>query len=193
MTRLLPALVLLAGFTACTRAHAPAASPQGKPPERLDASVFKPEHESLHFSLNRPAYVAVFEVIPNGGVRMLYPSTTSEGVHHAGYSVEAVPEVLLNSDSFSGHLASAGFASRTRPHYFFLVASLHAMGASRFVRAPQALYSAMGSSNYSARDPHVAMRSIVNDVLHLPDDRSWVSDSYEAGPDEVAAFYGMRD
>jgi hypothetical protein len=193
MTRLLPALVLLAGLTACARQYAPADPPPGELPERLDASVFKPEHESLRFSLNRPAYVAVFEVVPRGGVRMLYPSKSSEEVHHAGYSAEAVPEVLLSFASFFGDSAIAGFASRNEPHYFFLVASLHAMGTSRFVRAPRALFSAMGSANYAARDPHVAMRSIVTDVLRLPDDESWVSDSYEAGPEDVAAFYGMGD
>jgi hypothetical protein len=184
MMRLLPSLLLLAAAVSCTghRAAPEQAGASTDNDTELRADLFEPEAGSLRFSLTRPAYVAIFEVEPFRGVRMLSPATTSGGWHHAGLTVERVAPALLGAETYYRD-AGTSSGNRITPHYFFLVASVNPLQTERYVRAPAALFDAMGAEVYAGRDPHVAMQSIVSDVLQLPDDDSWVSDSYQAGPE----------
>lgn len=184
MMRLLPSLLLLATAVSCTghRAAPEQAGASTDNDTELRADLFEPEAGSLRFSLTRPAYVAVFEVVPFRGVRMLSPATRSGGWHHAGLNVERVSPASLAVNRFWAGTGS-WFAERNRPHYFFLVASVRPLRTDPFVGASRAIYEAMGTDKYEGRDPHVAMQAIVTDVLDLPSDDSWVSDSYQTGPE----------
>jgi hypothetical protein len=182
MMRLLPSLVLLAAAASCTGHRAPPEQADTGDEVELRADLFEPEAGSLRYSLSRPAYVAVFEVEPFRGVRMLSPATKSGGWHHAGLTVERVAPALVGAQTYYRDEGTSP-GNRSGPHYFFLVASVHPLQTARYVRSPGALFEAMGADAYAGRDPHVAMESIVSDVLQLPEDDSWVSDSYQTGPE----------
>jgi hypothetical protein len=88
---LLPAGAFACVLVACAPHTAPNVAPAPEEPLRVflhTPAVNDLRYNTLTFDLNRPAYLAVFEVLPDQGIRLLYPWYGQPGERLAqGYSV----------------------------------------------------------------------------------------------------------
>ena len=54
----------------------------------LDARIFPPHYGSVPVQLSKPAYVALFEVIPGRGAALLYPPAPGYGIRNAPWRAD---------------------------------------------------------------------------------------------------------
>src|SRR3712207_4010202 len=54
------------------------AAPEPEPVEPLELDIGRPSGGHLLIQTNRPAYVAIFEIIPNRGVTLIYPAAAHQ-------------------------------------------------------------------------------------------------------------------
>lgn len=176
MRRPLAVLAVSLLLAACAgRAGPPSgASPESRP---LHARIL-PGHDGLAFSLNRPAHVAVFEVVPGRGVGLVYPSypaqdeMLSSGFHRP----------LLSGSQFRWAYLSTP-VSPNQPRYLYLVASERPLDIDAFVHSPTALRSTLGVRRFAAWDPYALLDEL--DALVVPASlpADWTSDLYAIWPE----------
>lgn len=175
MRALLPVLAVL--VSAC---NAPFQEPVDFPRHRpLEARIAPGDVSSrqVRFHLSRPAYAAVFEVIPGGGVSVLYPTPA-----------DADRRLRSGWHSPSGWARRGGwrdgFRTHYRPRYLYLVASERPLRVDRFARSPYALRQALGPNAFASHDPRRTMAMLDDLVLAGTFDQEWTSDVYVQWPEE---------
>ena len=99
---------------------------------------------SLTFTLNRPAYVAAFEIIPGRGVRLLYPYAPQADVRPGGMSlVTETPEFY---DDYLRSALTAPFGGAT---YTYIVASDKPLALGTFTQ-PAGLLDYFGDARFAS-------------------------------------------
>lgn len=175
MRALLPVLAVL--LSAC---NVPFQEPVDFPRHRpLEARIAPGDHSSrqVRFHLSRPAYVAVFEVVPGAGVTVLYPSRGSAG-----------RRLRSGWHSPSAHAARSAwrYGSRGdgRPRYLYLLASDRPLRIEPFARSPSALRRALGPHAFAGHDPRRTMAMLDDLVLGAGFDQDWTRDVYMEWPEQ---------
>ena len=75
MRALLTTAALAATLAACaTRPASVVSAPQPDVDVPLSARLFPPQYGQLAVGLNKPAFVAIFEVVPGRGASLVYPT-----------------------------------------------------------------------------------------------------------------------
>jgi hypothetical protein len=160
---LLPAVALALGacstrvvyLPAPTDTPAPAA--QSAPPvvepyyEPLEVTVGRPVRDRFVVQTNRPAYVAIFEVIPEEGITIVRPTSSRESYVVAGLSSVRVPwsaTVLSRVSSYTG------------PRYLYAVASDEPLDIGDETFQPGFLRYTLGPRVYRSSDPYEVMRAL---------------------------------
>lgn len=150
--------------------------------EPLAARIL-PTSQNLAFSVNRPAYVAIFEVVPGQGVGLVYPSRGSQsGLLSAGYHRPLVGDGSFRWAYNRGYAASYASA---RPRLLYMIASQRPLRIDRFVNSPTALRSTLGFSQFESRDPYETLDQL--DAMVVPHQLApdeWASDLYMIWPRE---------
>ena len=146
---------------------------------------------SLGVRLNRPAYVAIFEIVPGRGVGLMYPSYSRERSYlPSGFS-------YLNMTApryYDWYQTSArGRYLSGEPRYYFLVASRRPLRISRFQRSPGALRSVLGLNAYSALNYHTVMNDLVYAIVPPQPDDEWTTDLLAIYPDRFYDRYAYGD
>lgn len=132
----------------------------------------------LGVQLNRPAHVALFEVVPGRGMGLVYPAHGSDrSFVSAGYS--RVQHSRLRP--YTWYYDGAGF-SPMGPRYYLLVASRRPLWIERFQDDPGALRGWFGLRSFAARNPYPAMDELVDLVVPPQDDADWDTDLLTVWP-----------
>lgn len=180
MRRPLAVLAVSLLLAACAgRAGPPSGTSPGSRP--LHARIL-PGHDGLAFSLNRPAHVAVFEVVPGRGVGLVYPSYPAQGeMLSSGFH-----RPLLSGSQFRWAYLSTP-VSPNQSRYLYLVASERPLDIDAFVHSPTALRSTLGVRRFAAWNPHALLDELDSLVVpaSLPGD--WTSDLYAIWPEPPRA------
>ena len=162
------------------------------PDAPLRASIWAPTSNGITFQVNRPAHVALFQIVPGGGVSMVYPRFgIEEGLQRAGNhfaSTRGVWNRGLNSlDSpFSYASGMSRYGARLQqPIYLFMIASEAPLRISDFVgyHSSLALRSALGFSRFAAFNPYSTMEDVAALVLPLQGGGDWATDVYTYWPE----------
>jgi hypothetical protein len=137
--------------------------------------------------LNRPAYVAVFEILPGQGVGLMYPSfETQDAFYPAGFSILPSTRVR-NYDWFEA--GYRGQLSTNMPRFYFLVASKRPLRISRFQRSDGALRSVLGLSGYTSLSYQSVMGDLVNTIVPYQPSTDWTTDVFAVWPDQGYNYY----
>lgn len=162
------------------------------PIEPLEITIGRPHRGYVYVHTNRPAYVAIFEIIPDQSTSLVRPATVRE--RRMVVSGLARVPVWWSSTSRSRVTRPAARAARE-------VRYIYALAADRPIRLePDAFRAgffprALGVGVYRARNPYVTMRALARRFApDVPDER-WAEDVYvydswrAAEPVPVARLY----
>ncbi|HEX6536387.1 MAG TPA: hypothetical protein VF041_17480 [Gemmatimonadaceae bacterium] len=194
MRSFVPVGTLLCALAAC--APRPATDVAPEPAEPLRVLLHPPlpadEGRSLSFVLNRPAYVALFEVIPGRGSRVLYPWIGSTGREFSeGYGF-----AYLTPFRFADYQPGTPFVTGwDEPRFLYVVASSRPLRVQPYTR-PGALRRYMGLSRFMSYRPFATMDLLTRAVLpeQIADDE-WASDvfiDWGANPLSMAPRFAWR-
>ncbi|HJR63677.1 MAG TPA: hypothetical protein VJ803_08225, partial [Gemmatimonadaceae bacterium] len=169
---------LAASVTACHSSRpAPYLTPELAPPLEAwlaPAQLMRGFGEALEFHVNRPAHVAIFEIVPYRGISLLYPGFTAQAERHtAGFHRGSVPFVTGRWYYLTSPIGLQ------QPRFLLMIASLEPLRVDRMLDHPSSLRSDFGIYSFAARDPDVAIDQLLNVVLpgNAHDD-SWATDVY---------------
>ena len=159
-------------------AHAPPAGGEFSPAVAeapLEARVFPPYYGSISFTLNKPAYVALFEVVPGQGISLVYPLS--------GQSQFVDREVTWQSLSFVPQRWMYTNASLAGPvggpaRYFYLVASERPLDIERMRDDAGSVRRTLGINRYSALRPYDTMEDLAFMVVPRIEDDRWTTDVF---------------
>jgi len=135
----------------------------------------------LGISLNRPAHVAIFEILPGAGVGLLYPGYSREAAYlSSGFSYVSG----RTSRRYDWYNASYNHSGRRRnePRFYLLVASRRPLRTERF-HSGGSLRSALGLSSYSTGSYRSVMNDLVEAVVPYQHDDDWTTDVLAMWPD----------
>jgi len=126
---------------------------------------------SLTFTLNRPAYVAAFEITPGRGVRLLYPYAPQADVRPAGMSlVTETPEFY---DDYLRSPLTVPFGGAT---YTYIVASDQPLTLGTFTQ-PAGLLDYFGDDRFASYRASSYIDAVTTAVIPADAaDGSWSSD-----------------
>lgn len=174
-----------------------AATPGSSTP--LQASIFPPYYGQVPVAVNKPAYVALFEVVPGLGASMLYPKSGSgytqvrDSWIPLDYSAQrwlyasnhmGGPAVGQWSGFDYGYGMGYGLSSRSVqgagvPRYLFLIASETPIATDRFQHNVGAVRQYLGNMLYSSYQPYNVMEQLAYAMApHNATEDSWVTDVF---------------
>ncbi|HEU4629618.1 MAG TPA: hypothetical protein VFS08_07715 [Gemmatimonadaceae bacterium] len=194
------ATTLILAVAACS-APAPRLTPAPDPSIPLDAQLFPPYYGQVAVHLTKPAYIAVFEIVPGRGVSMLYPQSGSgfQQTDEVWVPMHYSPQRWLYASGAStysgfgmGRYGFASYAGRSYygdgygvadrfgapPRYLFLVASEEPLDVAQFQGSGTAIRTYLGLNDYAGYEPYELMERLAYAVLPFVSADGWVSDVY---------------
>ena len=135
---------------------------------------------NLAVRLNRPAYAAVFEIIPGRGVGLVYPTSGAAD----SYLTSGVTSLWTRTSNFyrSAYLDDPFGYSTDGPRYYYLIASDRPLRVGHFARSPMALRTTLGFQRFGSWNPYNLMDELANEVLPNVPDGNWDTDLYVVWP-----------
>ncbi len=170
------ALLALASAAACAGRAKPTPEALAGVPEgdySLEAWLSYQRVTDLAFTVNQPAYVAIFHIAPGRGVSMLYPTyrdeldRTDPGYNVPGYRYDSGRWYFLNA-SFTRLAAS--------PTYLLLVASREPLRVSEYERHPGLLRRALGPNTFASYDEWDVIDELTQLIVPPQPDDAWSTD-----------------
>jgi hypothetical protein len=174
MQRTLFAAALAASTAACAVPKAAELEP-GRVP--LQASIVAPIDRGFLLSVNRPAYVALFEVLPNQGASLIYPWIIRQEQPLESGSVFAL-EAPLNPGRWLYRSIGSPYAFASQPRFIFLVASEAPLPIHSFQESPVALKKTLGYTTFTSMQPYKVMDRLAEEIVPVQSDDEWSTDVY---------------
>jgi hypothetical protein len=142
----------------------------------------------LGVRLNRPAYVAMFEILPGQGVGLYYPAFNAEQAYFpSGFTSLPTHGARRYDSYFTG---GASRYTRGEPHFYFLVASREPLRSiSRFQHSEGAIRSVLGLNAYSTMNYRRVMDDLVQAVVPYQNDSEWTTDVLAVWPRDDYGYY----
>jgi hypothetical protein len=185
-----PIYLLIAAlfFSGCTHYHAAPASsasrpvdrleePEPDPVEPLELDVGRPSGGQLLLQTNRPAYVAIFEIIPNRGVTLIYPAAA----HQQNMMVSGLTWVPL--------WWSPKRVTFNSDRYIYAVASEEPLQLSGETFVGGYFLRVLGARIFGAESPYSTMRAISRTVVPDVAAEAWAEDVYVLTPRYLTETY----
>lgn len=146
----------------------------------------------LGVDLNRPAYVAVFQILPGRGVGLFYPAyQVEESVYPAGFSTFPTHGARFFDSYFT---AMPAVYSAGQPQFYFLVASRRPLRSiSRFQHSDGALRSVLGLTAYTSLNYQRVMDDLVSAVVPPQRDEDWTTDVLAVWPSTTYGTYAYGE
>lgn len=133
------------------------------------------------FHVNRPAYVAMFYIVPGRGVSMLYPGFGSGSLSGRVFAGSHFASSRLSNGR--DYIFTAG--SYGQPRYYFLIASDRPLNVQQFGSFGDGLRSRLGTS-FASYSAYAAMEDLARLTLpHLAEEGSWTTDMYVEWPSVI--------
>ena len=161
-------------------APAPAPAPRAVPvaPRPVAVSIVRVDEQRLLLRTNQPAYLAVFEIVPNRGVTVVYPASPRQrqlalsGSHWLNVSFG--PE-RVDDDG------NARDDRRCRSvHHLYAIASARPLRITDAAFDDVGLRTMLGSRAYRATDPAATMTALSRRFVATTVDEDWSDDVYTA-------------
>ncbi|HEX8210679.1 MAG TPA: hypothetical protein VF584_10925 [Longimicrobium sp.] len=193
MRRSIATLLLpLAALTACATASGggSAPSPYSHNGTRASSSS-EPMRVRLHenfgdglvLQLNRPAYTAVFQIVPGQGVALVYPDIGQRAMYNAGQT-RLTPSVASNRfwryDNAYNNAYSFASSIHQGPRHLLVIASERPLQTSRFRGGM--LRRVMGTSSYTTTNSRRVVDDLLAVVVPPQPDESWDADVITVWP-----------
>lgn len=142
----------------------------------------------LGVRLNRPAYVAMFEILPGQGVGLFYPAYSSEQAYFpVGFTALPTHGARRFDSYFTGGISRY---TRGQPHFYFLVASRQPLRSiARFQHSDGAIRSVLGLSAYGTFSYRQVMDDLVQSVVPYQSDEDWTTDVLAVWPENGYGYY----
>ncbi|HEV7589388.1 MAG TPA: hypothetical protein VGO40_14825 [Longimicrobium sp.] len=142
----------------------------------------------LGVRLNRPAYVAMFEILPGQGVGLYYPAFSAEQAYFAsGFTMLPTHGARRYDSYFTG---SSSRYERGQPRFYFLVASRQPLRSiTRFQRSEGAMRSVLGLNAYNTMNYRRVMDDLVQAVVPNQNDNDWTTDVLAVWPRSDYGYY----
>jgi hypothetical protein len=172
-----------AGLAGCVGAGSPAAGPGVRWADSSLRASLLPEQGStgrMSFHVSRPAYVAVFRIVPGQGTALVYPGP-------GGGFMDG--RVFPGLHGFSATRAWVGARPVTRstgPEFYFMVASERPLMTSNLGPYGSRLNSAMGF-RFASHSAHATMEQLVTLVVPDLSSADWTTDFYVHWPQTLHA------
>jgi hypothetical protein len=179
------ALALLGGACA-TMAQAPGYHAD----DMLQARIYAPAGGHLQFAVSRPAYVAIFEVVPGVGMSMLYPASSYDAGRRftSGSHSFLAPSFVFGRDLYShaGYGYGRGFSMS--PTHLVLVASERPLRVRGMLGMPTVLRNEVGFSTYYSLASAHSIEQLAASVVADPESTDWTYDTYVIWPSAPAGI-----
>ncbi len=185
MRSLIAPLILMATLSACA-AHS---APEGVPYRSdlpLEARIQASATGGVNgFYVNRPAYVAIFEIVPGGGASLLYPYNgggMSSGFVYGG--MRHLPSHGYGFRSAGTYLGGRQGGLQSGPRYIYMLASEEPFDVNDFRSFAFNMRNTMGLrfASFSARSTMEDLtRALVPDLRRT----NWTSDVYVYWPNTL--------
>jgi hypothetical protein len=142
----------------------------------------------LAVRLNRPAYVAMFEILPGQGVGLFYPAYSGEQAYFAsGFTMLPTHGARRYDSYFTG---SGSRYTRGQPRFYLLVASRQPLRSiTRFQHSEGAIRSVLGLNAYSTMNYQRVMEDLVQAVVPYQNDQDWTTDVLAVWPRSDYGYY----
>ena len=148
-------------------------TPEPLPPP-LELTLARPVNGKLYVQTNRPAYVAIFEIVPERGVTLAHPSTPRQ----SRVTLSGMHRVPVQWSSPGGTYRTVGSKVTAKPQptrYLYAVASDEPLAITEAAFQPGYLKKALGPA-YRADDPYLTMRAISQEFVPSVPDEEWAED-----------------
>ena len=170
-------MLLLPGCVPATNvAVTPAPTRRPPPPQHivpLEVAVVRSEAGRLLVQTNRPAYVALFEIVPERGVAVVYPASVRQrNVVLSGLTWVATYWTIPAS-SYDRRVTSTAY----QPRYVYAVASDMPLRLTDDSYDATYMRRVLGSA-YWASNPYAAVRALSRQFVRPQPDEYWGEDLY---------------
>jgi hypothetical protein len=179
MKSLLPIAGLLVALGGCTQLPEPSLQPSRHSQPMAAQILPRSPGVGLRFRVSRPAYAALYQIIPGAGVSQVYPAAGTgdmEGRVFAGYtSLNTVR--LANIEQYS-----PAALSLNGPRFYFLITSDRPLDIDRFGTFGIGLRRELGLQ-FTGFNAYETMERIAEMTVPVPGDQeSWSTDLYVEWP-----------
>ncbi len=168
----------------------------------LEVTLARPVNGRLLVQTNRPAYVAIFEIVPGHGVALMEPanvrgrSATYSGMHWVPATWTTERAGRPTSRVRGAPVVHQAAAPRAR--YVYALASDRPLSIPDEAFQPDGMQALLGAGAYNASSPAVTMRTIARGFVPRVRDEAWAEDavlisaSYEERPSTTVRVYCGR-
>jgi hypothetical protein len=175
---------LLTTLTACALPQG-TGTPYAADYRPLTAYISGPDFGGLGFQLNRPAHVAMFEVVPHRGASLVFPYAGSGGM--SGYVTSGRFDLgtrrIASRDLYNASFARNGMSG---PTFYLLVASEQPLNLDRFGTFGMGIRTVLGHE-YASGSPYRMMERLAEAALPVSEqDGSWTTDLYVHWPEAIS-------
>src|SRR3954467_13590679 len=174
MRRLTSAVTALVLVSACgsnsSNSVNTAAAPRVKRATPLEATLLPPTH-GWGFYVNKSAYVALFDIVPGGGIGLIYPHMGRE----LNDAVRSGPQWINQSVPYMP--ATFVTPSIGPVHYLFMVASREPLRINDYVGYSDYLREKLGNVVYTG-NAYTSMHALVQEVVPAQPDEDWTTALY---------------
>ena len=154
--------------------------------EPLEIDVARPHNGKLFVQTNRPAYVAIFEIVPDGGVALIYPGSSRQ----RRFVVSGLREVPVWWQASRVTYTRGVSSSRSQPTRY-----IYALASDEPLRIPDAAFQdgyldrMIGHRGSRAMNPYAAMRALAREFVPSVGDEAWAEDAYGLSPSYATERY----
>ena len=156
-------------------ASAPAPRAVPVPPRPVAVSIVRVDEHRLLMRTNQPAYLAVFEIVPNRGVTVVYPASPRQ--RQLALSGSHWLNVSFGSERDDDGNARDDRRRRST-HHVYAIASARPLRLSDAAFDDAGLRAMLGSRAYRATDPSVTMTALSRRFVATAVDEDWSDDIY---------------
>lgn len=133
----------------------------------------------LMVQTSRPAYVAIFEIVPGRGVGLLYPAYYGEDNFLPG----GLNSIWISRSRRYYDYFTAYVGRDPSPRYLYMIASDAPLKLSQFIDSPGALRRTLGPRMYASFSPYSLMDELSSMVLPYGASGEWADDVLTIFPD----------
>lgn len=147
----------------------------------LDARIYGGPGR-LHVSVNQPAHIAVFEIVPGRGVGLVYPVSDLDE-ERLVYGSEWLNPAYMRRSRFIFDAGLPFYQPYAGPSRFYLlVASRRPLHTGRFRHSPGSLRTVLGL-HYASYDEASILDRLVENVVPPQPEEDWSTDILAVWPD----------
>ena len=154
--------------------------------EPLEIDIARPHQGKVFVQTSRAAYVAIFEIVPDRGVELVYPVSPRQ----RGFVIAGLREVPTWWEGSRVTYHAGWSTSRAYPGRY-----IYALASDEPLRIPDAAYrtgylrDVLGSRVYQSANPYTTMRALAREFVPEVRDEEWAEDMYVLSPSYATEQY----